>query len=328
MDAPIEPTPREMFREHHGSLVRVALYALALYVLTFALFFWMPMAATSPAPDSASADRAPSAAEKYIADWRDQPRRRIPGSETLRWRGPAHARAEIVVWGDLLDSNTADLDRLIRRLLRERPDVRYAFRHYPFDETCNPGVKRTVRATACLAAAAAAAAGDLGGDDGYWRMHEWLLDNQQEVSAKSIRAAAAALSIDGTRLEALMQDPAIAEQIRRDCLAARQLDVRFIPTLYVNGRCAVDRGVLAAVRQAYRDYLMHGRFPVYFLSLWLPPEDVDVNVHPTKSEVRFVQQRLASGILHQAVAQTLRAEIRPIAMRTTFRTTAISRIAR
>ncbi|MEE2887018.1 MAG: DNA mismatch repair endonuclease MutL [Planctomycetota bacterium] len=77
--------------------------------------------------------------------------------------------------------------------------------------------------------------------------------------------------------------------------------------LYINGRCAKDRSVMFAVRQAYKEFLMHGRFPVYFLGLWLPPEEVDVNVHPTKSEVRFVQQRFAGGVLHEAARRALQA---------------------
>ena len=100
--------------------------------------------------------------------------------------------------------------------------------------------------------------------------------------------------VDRYRVEGLIADPDAA---RRD--STKEL-------LYINGRCAKDRSVMFAVRQAYREFLMHGRFPVYFLNLWLPPDEVDVNVHPTKAEVRFVNPRLASGILHEAVAADAR----------------------
>jgi len=101
--------------------------------------------------------------------------------------------------------------------------------------------------------------------------------------------------VDKYRVEGLIADP---DSSRRD--STQEL-------LYINGRCAKDRSVMFAVRQAYREFLMHGRFPVYFLSLWLPPDEVDVNVHPTKAEVRFVNPRMASGILHEAVRRTLAA---------------------
>ncbi|MFT7091676.1 MAG: DNA mismatch repair protein MutL, partial [Candidatus Azotimanducaceae bacterium] len=56
---------------------------------------------------------------------------------------------------------------------------------------------------------------------------------------------------------------------------------------YVNGRIIKDKVVTHAVRQGYQDVLYHGRHPVYALFLSIDPRLVDVNVHPTKHEVRF-----------------------------------------
>jgi DNA mismatch repair protein MutL len=58
-------------------------------------------------------------------------------------------------------------------------------------------------------------------------------------------------------------------------------------TLFVNGRWVQDRNLTYAIVQAYHSMLMVGRYPLCFLSAELPPEDVDVNVHPAKAEVRF-----------------------------------------
>src|SRR5947209_7352241 len=57
--------------------------------------------------------------------------------------------------------------------------------------------------------------------------------------------------------------------------------------LFVNGRCVRDRSLGHALQEAYRGLLMTGRYAVGFLFLRLPPDQVDVNVHPTKAEVRF-----------------------------------------
>lgn len=57
--------------------------------------------------------------------------------------------------------------------------------------------------------------------------------------------------------------------------------------LFLNGRHIRDRSLQHALREAYRGLLLTGRFPIGFLNITMPPEKVDVNVHPTKIEVRF-----------------------------------------
>ena len=74
--------------------------------------------------------------------------------------------------------------------------------------------------------------------------------------------------------------------------------------LFVAGRYVRDRSLGHALHEAYRGLLMVGRVPVAFLHLDLPPEEVDVNVHPTKIEVRFRDSQRIYGQLLSSVRQT------------------------
>ncbi len=79
---------------------------------------------------------------------------------------------------------------------------------------------------------------------------------------------------------------------------------------YVNGRAIRDKLVGHAVRQAYRDVMFHGRQPVFVLYFELPQDTVDVNVHPTKHEVRFRESRAVHDFIFGSLNRALR-EVRP-----------------
>ncbi len=86
-----------------------------------------------------------------------------------------------------------------------------------------------------------------------------------------------------------------------------QADMQFF---YVNGRTIRDKVVTHAIKQAYRDVLFHGRHPAFTLFLEIDPAVVDVNVHPTKHEVRFRESRSVHGFLYSTLHNAL-ASVRP-----------------
>ena len=75
---------------------------------------------------------------------------------------------------------------------------------------------------------------------------------------------------------------------------------------FINGRYIRDRVVQHAVMAGYQHLLMKGRYPVVVLFLQIDPSQVDVNVHPTKHEVRFREQALVHDFIATALQQTLR----------------------
>ncbi|HBM90636.1 MAG TPA: DNA mismatch repair protein MutL, partial [Rhodospirillaceae bacterium] len=75
--------------------------------------------------------------------------------------------------------------------------------------------------------------------------------------------------------------------------------------LFVNGRPVRDKLLLGAVRGAYGDYLPRGRYPAVILFLNVPMCEVDVNVHPTKAEVRFSDAARVRGLVVVAIREAL-----------------------
>jgi DNA mismatch repair protein MutL len=80
--------------------------------------------------------------------------------------------------------------------------------------------------------------------------------------------------------------------------ARAQADMQYF---FINGRAIRDRVVTHAVRQAYGDKVYPGRHPAYVLYLEMDPAQVDVNVHPTKHEVRFRETRQVHDFLYRAL---------------------------
>ena len=76
-------------------------------------------------------------------------------------------------------------------------------------------------------------------------------------------------------------------------------------TVAVNGRLIQNRRITFAIEQAYHGYLPERRFPIAVVYITAPFEDVDVNVHPAKAEVRFLREQLVFSMVQQAVRGAL-----------------------
>ena len=75
--------------------------------------------------------------------------------------------------------------------------------------------------------------------------------------------------------------------------------------LFVNGRVVTDAQISAAISEAYKEFMFEGRYPVAYLFLQMPPADVDVNVHPAKSEIRFRDSRAVVAFVKETLRNAL-----------------------
>jgi len=103
-------------------------------------------------------------------------------------------------------------------------------------------------------------------------------------------------------------DPADGDRVQvGGCLGWGEatLPTRAGLTLLVNGRWVQSRTLTYAVDEAYRTLVQVGRFPVAVLDIRVPSGDVDVNVHPRKSEVRLLHERAVFGAVQRAIRRTL-----------------------
>ena len=83
-------------------------------------------------------------------------------------------------------------------------------------------------------------------------------------------------------------------------------------TLLVNGRYVIDEGISKAVYSAYEEFLMSRQFPFYVINLTLPYDQVDVNVHPNKMNVKFANASKIFDVFYRATRQAIYNSINPV----------------
>ncbi len=128
-----------------------------------------------------------------------------------------------------------------------------------------------------------------------WPARATLIERARDVLGPELAADLHAVAGQGSyRVEGLLSRPAVHRGTPSLCLL-------------VDGRVVQDRTLAHAVATAYGDLLERGRHPVGVLHLLAPPGTVDVNIHPTKAEVRFASSRAVHAAIGDAVREMLDA---------------------
>lgn len=110
----------------------------------------------------------------------------------------------------------------------------------------------------------------------------------------SLKLIEAELSKEGYSIKGLVGKPELSRANRS------------YENFFINGRYVKSAVVSSAVEEAYKGRLMTGKFPVFILNMTVPKSTVDVNVHPTKLEVRFSDDDFIYGLVYEAVDKALK----------------------
>jgi len=124
------------------------------------------------------------------------------------------------------------------------------------------------------------------------------LEREQRVS----KICGQAFMKDAIAFENLATGMRLSGWMSRPAFSRSQADLQY---LFLNGRVIRDKLLNHAVKRAYADVLHHGRFPAYVMYLEIEPNMVDVNVHPTKHEVRFREHRLVYDFVYRSLSDAI-----------------------
>jgi len=194
------------------------------------------VAMSNPSPEVIEQTQPATAFEKFVNDWRENGIQMITATNSARTLGPEDAPVRVDVWGDYQNDLVVRADKLIREKIEERGDVYYVFRHFPVNEDCNPHTPRTMTEHGCWAARAAEAAAILHGQEGFWKMHVWLMENQSRTTNTALRQAARDMGFDAEQLINTMNSRQVTENILQDATDANRQNIRGLPRMLVNRR--------------------------------------------------------------------------------------------
>jgi len=152
-------------------------------------------------------------------------------------RGPRSAPFVVITYGDFQCPLCRELAEQLEKVQRRYPDkLAVVFRHFPLDGSCNALVDSHMHAFSCEASLAAEAARLLGGDKAFWKMHDALFAQQDELDAWPYGDLAERIGLDRVLLLSMMDDPSTQQRIKAHIDAAKRHKVKSTPAVLLSGR--------------------------------------------------------------------------------------------
>jgi protein-disulfide isomerase/uncharacterized membrane protein len=200
-------------------------------------------------------DRPDLALDIQYRQWLAAPAVAIPLRPNEQSRGPHDATTTILVYGDLTCVFHASAYAMFDRIRQTYPGVRYIFRDFPLDATCNELVKQQINLRACEVSRWAIAVGRLARDSGYWKAHDWIVRGRDHLENVTIENLGSLVGLSPQEILRMARSPEAEGALQANLSLAIQMGVTMSPTIYVNGKIVtgwrtpgvLDRVVSSAV---------------------------------------------------------------------------------
>lgn len=181
-------------------------------------------------------DTPPTAEEKYVEDWKIAYKSTIPPDSHEFPIGSDDPKADVVVWGDYQFPLVGQVNTAIRNRMAKQDGIRYSFRHYPINTSCNAYTEVNKHPNACMAAKAVEAAGILGGSDVWWSVHDAMFNSVDRLNETVVASLARNAGLDAGVHAQYMNSQRVDEAIAEDTLAGKQRALTSVPWVVINGR--------------------------------------------------------------------------------------------
>ena len=178
--------------------------------------------------------------KKMMRNWQLQEKHTIEVGEDPSTRGGKKGQKYLkcIVFSDFECPSCRVLSHFMDKKVQPLFDghLKIIFKHYPLDKECNPNVSRSMHPHACKAAAFAETARLQGGNEAFWKAHDYFFENRQHVKKLTVADFTTALGLDVDRFNQDLESKAFARRIFDDITEGKKLELRSTPSVFVGGK--------------------------------------------------------------------------------------------
>ncbi len=152
-------------------------------------------------------------------------------------RGPADASFTLIAYSDLQCPQCERFHEMVQDIETAFPGrIRFIFRHFPLDRSCNPLVSTTLHAFGCESSRAAEAARIVGGDEAFWQMHDAIYAFEAGLETRPYEQLAAEIGLDVEAFRQALNSPEVDQRIQAHIVSSKEYKVASTPHVLLNGK--------------------------------------------------------------------------------------------